>query len=126
MKLKYSEVKPLREKLLQDQKGCCCLCQQLIIDDAVLDHDHKTGVIRGVLHRGCNSLLGKIENNMPRSRVDLGRLAKLAENLISYMVADPKTERLHPTFKIKEERNEKLARKRIKNREKQKRQNKAA
>jgi hypothetical protein len=101
MKLKYKEVKPLREKLLKDQAGCCALCSQPVIDDAVLDHCHKTGVIRGVLHRGCNALLGKIENNMPRNRVDMGRLASIAESLIKYLVADPKSEFLHPTHKEK-------------------------
>ena len=55
-----------------------------------------------MLHRGCNSLLGKIENNMPRSRVDLGRLAGISRNLIKYLTADPVTELLHPTYKIKE------------------------
>ena len=126
MRLKQREVKPLREKLLKDQTGCCALCQQPVIDDAVLDHDHKTGEIRGVLHRGCNALLGKIENNMPRNRVDLGRLSKIAENLIKYLTADPKSEFLHPTHRTKEERYEKLARKRKQNREKQKRQKQAS
>jgi len=102
MKLKYSEVKPLREKLLIEQTGCCALCQEPVIDDAVLDHDHKTGLIRGVLHRGCNAMLGKIENNMPRNRVNIERLSKLADNLINYLVADAKSEFLHPTYKIKE------------------------
>jgi hypothetical protein len=102
MKLKYSEVKPLREKLLAAQTGCCALCQEPVVDDAVLDHDHKTGLIRGVLHRGCNAMLGKIENNMPRNRVNIERLSKLADNLIKYLVADAKSEFLHPTFKIKE------------------------
>ena len=120
MRLKQREVKPLREKLLQEQGGCCSLCQQPVVDDAVLDHDHKTGLIRGVLHRGCNALLGKIENNMPRNRVDIGRLSKIAENLIGYIVADAKSEFLHPTFRTKEERNESIARKRKQNRAKQK------
>lgn len=102
MKLKYTEVKPLREKLLLEQGNCCRLCGQTIVDDAVLDHDHKTGLLRGVLHRGCNSLLGKIENSMPRSRVDLGRLAAISGNLIKYLTADPVSELLHPTHKIKE------------------------
>ena len=126
MRLKYNEVKPLREKLLQEQTGCCALCAQPVVNDAVLDHCHKTGVIRGVLHRGCNALLGKIENNMPRNRVDMGQLAKIAENLIKYLVADPKSEFLHPTHKTKEERNEKLASKRKQKREQKKRQNKAS
>ena len=104
MKLKYSQVKPLRESLLKEQANVCALCQQTIIDDAVLDHDHSTGAIRGVLHRGCNALLGKIENNMARNKVDLGRLSKIAENLIAYIVDNPKSEFLHPTFKTTEER----------------------
>lgn len=104
MKLKYSEVRPLREKLLTEQANCCALCQQPISDDAVLDHDHKTGEIRGVLHRGCNALLGKVENNMPRNQVNLERLAKFAENLIKYLTDDAKSELLHPTYKSPEER----------------------
>ena len=116
MKLKYKEVKPLREKLLQEQVGCCALCSQPVIDDAVLDHDHKTGLIRGVLHRGCNALLGKVENNMPRNRVNIERLSKIAENLIKYLVADPKSEFLHPTFKIKGTKNANTQSKRSKRR----------
>lgn len=79
-----------------------------------------------MLHRGCNALLGKIENNMPRNQVDLDRLSTFAENLIGYIVTDAKSELLHPTFKTKEEKNAKLARKRKQNREKQKRQKQAA
>ena len=99
MKLKYREVKELREQQLIRQGQCCSLCGQTVLDDAVLDHCHKTGAIRGVLHRGCNALLGKIENNMPRNRVDMGRLAAIANNLIRYLTADPISEYLHPTHK---------------------------
>lgn len=102
MKLKYKEVAPLRSQLLEKQQGCCALCTEPVQEDAVLDHCHKTGQIRGVLHRGCNSLLGKIENNMPRSRVDIGRLAKFSDNLIKYLTADANSEFLHPTYKLKE------------------------
>lgn len=102
-RLKYSEVKEYRSQQLAEQDNRCALCGEYIQDDAVLDHDHATGEIRSVLHRGCNSLLGKIENNMTRNRVDLGRLSKFAENLISYLTADG-TDLLHPTYKTKEER----------------------
>ena len=101
MKLKYKDVAPLRSRLLTEQNSQCRLCGEEIIDDAVLDHDHRSGLLRGVLHRGCNSLLGKIENNMPRSRVDLGRLSRIADNLIGYLTADPVSELLHPTYKEK-------------------------
>ena len=71
--------------------------------DAVLDHDHKTGLIRQVLHRGCNSLLGKIENSMPRSRVDIRRLEGIAQNLIQYLTTTH-TEIRHPTHRTSEEK----------------------
>lgn len=104
MKLKFNEVKPLREQLLTQQNNKCDLCGERILDDAVLDHCHETGAIRGVLHRGCNALLGKIENNMRRNRVDMGRLATLSKNLIKYLTADAKSELLHPSFKTIEEK----------------------
>lgn len=119
LKLKHSEIKDYRVKQLRQQNNCCALCGEEIIDDAVLDHDHRTGRIRKVLHRGCNSMLGKIENSMPRSRMSLDRLEVFAGRLIKYMITQH-TICLHPTHKTKEERDESIARKRIKNRKKQK------
>lgn len=46
----------------REQGDICPLCERPLGDDIVLDHDHKTGDIRAVLHRWCNSLLGKVEN----------------------------------------------------------------
>jgi hypothetical protein len=113
-KLKQREVKEYREQQLLKQGNCCALCGDKIIDDAVLDHDHKTGLVRQVLHRGCNSLLGKIENNMPRSQVDINRLKGIAHNLIGYIITTH-SETLHPTHRTHEERKQ-LAKKRAKRR----------
>ncbi len=119
MKLKQSQIREYRQTQLQHQGQKCALCGEDIEDDAVLDHCHKTGLIRKVLHRGCNSLLGKIENSMPRSRVDIRRLEGIAHNLVAY-IKTQHTDITHPTHLTKEERNEKLARKRKQNRKKQK------
>jgi hypothetical protein len=108
VKLKTREIKEYRETQLQHQNQCCALCGEGIELDAVLDHDHKTGLIRQVLHRGCNSLLGKIENSMPRSRVDIRRLEGIARNLISYLKTTH-TEVRHPTHLTIEERKMKKA-----------------
>lgn len=48
------------------QNGLCGICQ-LPIDttikgEGVVDHDHKTGEIRGILHRSCNAAEGKVFN----------------------------------------------------------------
>lgn len=56
---------------------------------------------------------------MPRSRVDIRRLEGIAQNLINYLTITH-TEIRHPTHLNKEERNEKLARKRKQNRKKSK------
>ena len=72
MKLKASQIKGVRLDLLKRQGNRCALCGlDLPVEKAVLDHDHKTGYIRSALHRGCNSLLGKNENNYRRYGVDL-------------------------------------------------------
>lgn len=52
------------------QDGKCPLCG-LEIDmrkkgEGVIDHDHDTGEIRGVLHRSCNAAEGKISNAASR------------------------------------------------------------
>jgi hypothetical protein len=110
MKLKHKEIKELRDKMLLEQQHLCALCKEHCEEgDAVLDHDHKTGRIRGVLHRGCNALEGKISNNMPRNRVNLQRLEGIAQNIIKYLTQE-REDIVHPTHKTAEER--KLARKR--------------
>lgn len=101
MRLKRTEIREYRLRQLDLQSNVCALCGDLIEDDAVLDHDHKTGLLRQVLHRGCNSLLGKIENNLPRSRMTIGRLEVFANRLIEYITTEH-TKIIHPTYKIKE------------------------
>ena len=114
MRLSRRELPKFRNLQLDLQQGRCCLCDDVIDGDAVLDHDHDTGEIRGVLHRGCNALLGKIENNMTRNRVNMGRLAAFSNNLIDYLTADPCSELLHPTFLTPEERRMKAYKKKKK------------
>ena len=105
MKLKYSQVKEFRIQQLVRQNNHCALCgEPLTIEEAVLDHDHKTGSLRGVIHRGDNILLGKIENAMPRTRVNLSRLGNISKNLIKYLTDVPISEYLHPTYKTPEEK----------------------
>lgn len=99
-RLTYTAVKTYREEQLVAQAYHCALCNEPIVDDAVLDHDHKTGLLRKVLHRGCNSMLGKIENNMPRSRITIERLEAMCRNLVQY-ISTEHTDITHPTYKDK-------------------------
>lgn len=58
------DVREVREELYN---GVCELTgQKTDFKDTVLDHDHDTQAVRGVLHRQSNAMLGKIENNFKR------------------------------------------------------------
>ena len=49
--------------LLIEQKGCCAICKRPFVDERPLvDHDHETKIVRGLVHYGCNTLLAAIEN----------------------------------------------------------------
>jgi hypothetical protein len=105
-KLKASEIAEVREKLLIDQRGCCALCKLPVKlgEDDVLDHDHGSGAIRATLHRGCNALLGKIENN--HKRYGVKNLAAFLTNAMAYLQAHEtnRTGLLHPTHKTDDEK----------------------
>jgi hypothetical protein len=117
-RLKQSEVAKTRKELLDQQNNHCALCHQVIAEgEAVLDHCHKTGQIRGVLHRGCNALEGTIVNALARNLITPQRLTNIMNNLVAYQKRLKPL--LHPTHKTAEEKKQ-----RAKKRAKTRRQNK--
>lgn len=50
-------------ELLDRQGGVCGLCGKPARTNLVIDHDHKTGAVRGLLHPMCNGVLGKVKDN---------------------------------------------------------------
>jgi hypothetical protein len=46
--------------------SACGICG--VIGEVVRDHDHKTGFVRGLLCRQCNSWLGVFESNKTKIR----------------------------------------------------------
>ena len=117
-RLTTSAVAPYRAALLKKQVGKCALCKR---QPAVpcLDHCHSEGVVRGVLCRGCNALLGKIENNAARNGLRGTDLYTYLMNIPQYLEAGKRggTGVLHPTHKTEEEkrlkRNEDARKRRI-------------
>ena len=59
--------------LLESQQYCCAICNKKLDipgqgiyngnNTAVLDHDHVTNKVRGILCRGCNKALGTFKDN---------------------------------------------------------------
>lgn len=56
--LSQNQIKEFRE----GNKPISCPILDIKTQDWVLDHDHQTGMVRGVISRQANSLLGKVEN----------------------------------------------------------------
>ena len=99
-KLKYTEVQGFRKDMLLANEGICPVCSHdLDPKVAVLDHDHRTGHIRSVIHRDCNILLGKIENYTQYKgkamRVE-ERLEGALQGIYAFIMTDWSHNPLHP------------------------------
>ncbi len=78
----YTKIKKFRDGNTPDQ----CPIFECKLDDAVLDHNHDSGMVRGVLHRQSNSWLGKIENSWKRFGAKSNvNLSKALKNVCNYL-----------------------------------------
>lgn len=100
-------VKTVRQAQIVSQRNLCALCQLPgVANDPVLDHCHTTGAVRGTLHRSCNSLLGKVENNHARFGVSKEKLSTFLHGAAKYLQLHTTniTGMLHPTHKSDDEK----------------------
>lgn len=49
------------QKLFDEQQGRCKICQK--VKKLCVDHNHKTGVVRGLLCKPCNTMLGVLSED---------------------------------------------------------------
>lgn len=91
--LAHSKLKEWRQANLPKE----CPIFKCKVDDAVVDHCHSTGLVRGVLHRQSNAWAGKIENSWKRfgqNNSDL-TLPEALRALATYL-EEARTDVLHP------------------------------
>jgi hypothetical protein len=102
-RLKATEIAVVRGELAVKQGNRCAICKQPLTKP-VLDHCHSTGAVRATLHAGCNSLLGKVENNYKRYGVL--HLAAFLSGTAAYLQLHQtnQTGLLHNTHKSAEEK----------------------
>ena len=54
-------------ELLVEQGGLCALCHEPLYGSKgrspVIDHDHVTGKVRGILHNNCNIAIGMLQDD---------------------------------------------------------------
>jgi hypothetical protein len=67
LKLKYKYGMTLTEydAMFAEQGGVCAICKRPQIDGRrlAIDHDHRTGAVRGLLCNPCNQMLGAVGDN---------------------------------------------------------------
>ncbi len=111
--MEYADVKPLRQKLHNEQKNICpILCKEVHHDEVVLDHKHKTkaekigvdnaGLVRGVIHFQVNAFEGKVNKAFKRCGLHKHNtsLSTVLRNLADYLEQDA-LPLIHPTEKPK-------------------------
>lgn len=93
-----------------EQGGLCPLCGKeidlSIKGEGVIDHDHDTGQIRGVLHRSCNAAEGKAANAIGQwgaKSKDYKDIITFMENLLKYLKS-PATQYIYAMHKTPDEK----------------------
>ncbi len=104
-RLSTTKLAAWRTQRLADNGGKCGLCL-LPARRPCADHDHATGQLRDVICGGCNSVLGKVENNYQRYGVQ--NLAAFLHGAARYLQkhATPQHGLLYPTHRTDEEKAE--------------------
>jgi hypothetical protein len=70
------------ERIIEEQNGLCKICGEN--KKLEIDHDHKTGTVRGLLCRKCNMIVGIVEKDFTK-RPDFFDL------VINYLTNNSKT-----------------------------------
>ncbi len=87
VKVPRTGMRAFAARMLLQQGGMCPLCGKeidlKIKGEGVIDHDHDTGQIRGILHRSCNAAEGKISNAAAR----WGAKSAKYEDIIPYLLS---------------------------------------
>lgn len=93
-KLARSQMPSFKVRKLKEQGGLCPLCNTpidlKIKGEGVIDHDHDSGEIRGILHRSCNAAEGKVANAAGRwgaGGMAYSLIVPWLENMIAYLKA---------------------------------------
>jgi hypothetical protein len=118
-KLTRGQVRSISLKILKEQGGVCALTGKPIdisaktgTNSMVLDHDHRTGHVRGVLGRGANGAEGKVYSAVARwagyGMQDVEGVASFLENMAAYLRKEPYPY-IYPTHLTDEEKQLKAA-----------------
>jgi hypothetical protein len=122
VKMKRTDIPKVRKELINKQNGLCPICGKDLTRtkpiNQVIDHDHSTGLVRAVLHRGCNKVEGSILSTVTRWGKASSRVAAIAtlRRLADYWEehTKPQTEWIYYNHKTAAEKRVALNKKRRK------------
>lgn len=102
-RLKRKEIADFRKNRMEEIV-ICPLCKVKLDFRSHLDHNHKNGQIRDVLHAGCNRALGKLERALQMTPDPI----EFLNNVGAYIIQHTSTPSglYHPTWKTEEEKKE--------------------
>ena len=84
--LKRTDLPKLRKTLYEKCDGVCPLCNQKIdYRNSVIDHNHTTKQVRGMICRNCNTVEGKLRNAFIRYGLKDVDYQKWVYNLSDYL-----------------------------------------
>ena len=105
-RLKQSEISACRKLTAHLQNNRCAICEiDLNSVVACLDHDHRSGRIRGVLCNNCNGIEGKIYNLSNRGK-RTGTTESYLRKILCYWALHAEQPRnlFHPMHKFPDEK----------------------
>lgn len=79
LKYLYGLTPDARSALLDKQGGVCPICRT--DEDLVVDHDHDTGIVRGLLCRRCNSAVGLLQDDPAMCRRAVAYLENIPDHV---------------------------------------------
>lgn len=59
----YGLSEEMYSERLDYQRGCCAVCGESLSENPHVDHNHKTGEVRGILCSHCNHMIGNAKDN---------------------------------------------------------------
>lgn len=110
IKVPRTGMRAFAARMLLQQGGVCPLCGKeidlKIKGEGVIDHDHDTGQIRGILHRSCNAAEGKISNAAARwgaKSASYAAIIPYLESVVEYL-RKPPSNFVYPLHKTADEK----------------------
>jgi len=86
LKRKYGVDFATYDRMLSAQGGLCLICGRPEPEDRMLDvdHDHKTGIVRGLLCTSCNRMIGHAHDSPERLRAAADYLSSRSSRRSSF------------------------------------------